>query len=384
MAPKKSNMAVHDLKGFDVEKDKAIRFGNEIWLDGFLTRRTLLGTIASVISFSLVPWLIAYFLCFFNGQAERFLSTGAFHVATLAISMVNLTIIYGSRNQYRIYRGVFECFKLGDTQVDTQVASVMARHSNFAQQFRAVLIVFVISLVAAVLGSFLWDWVEPISNALHTQLPRFEAFAKHGWYDDGNNTLGFLAIALFTPWIGISLGTSASIFIRMPLFFWEVQKQEVVLPPALIKSKFSAATDFYTVISVFWILGVFALLYFFGQNKDALSLIIVVVTFGFGIVNFFIPQFCYVRIVSSAEDRLLNESALAFARSEPARILGSDNAADGSQGVSAPGMMLLLRLAQHDNWVYPMHQTYIILGSYAIPIGLTLVNWEAIVQFAWS
>jgi hypothetical protein len=159
-------------------------------------------------------------------------------------------------------------------------------------------------------------------------------------------------------------------------------RQNANAPPTLIKAHFSPATAFYAKISVLWLIGVGLLFYFFSPNRDWLSYSIVFAAFASGIINFSLPQIAYVRTVSSSEDHFLALLSRSFDEGQTAAAIeGVGTQASQIHAQRDPnGMLLLLQLLKHDDWVYPLHQTYIVIGIYLISLGGSAIDWKRIVE----
>ena len=147
----------------------------------------------------------------------------------------------------------------------------------------------------------------------------------------------------------------------------------VLIEAPLIKTHFAPVTSFYATISLLWLLGVVLFAYFLGMNKDWLSISIVATFFALGVVNFVLPQIVYIRVVSASKDLFLGHLSERILRGNVER--GADEQEEGLSDQffrNISGMESLLPLLKHDQWVYPLHQTYIVVGAYL----LSLLSWD--------
>jgi len=313
-----------------------------------------------------------------HSESTRYLATQIFYIATLAIFLTASVLIYGSRRQHAIFRGVLECFELDEKQRMGFMVRGLDRHSNFKRQLTFSLIIFICTLTLAYTACFPTWIVDHAASFLNTMLPKFRVFDEKGWYLSSSVKTGFWIVAVYTPWIATLLGTSLSIILSMPRFFFDISSLPPRFPPSLIKAKFSTATDIYSKVSLLWLLGVCALYYFFGKNGDYLSYSVVAVMFFLGALNFLVPQFAYVRVVSASEDKYIGLVAKQIEASSNLVAKGVDGE---SRPLAATELAGLVALTKHDIWVYPVHQTYVVFGSYLLSVLGSIVGWRAILDF---
>jgi hypothetical protein len=246
------------------------------------------------------------------------------------------------------------------------------------------------SFAGASLRFWGWSRIEPVSNYLGTNLPRFKALGHYGWYDSSILNHGLLIVLVFVLFIALPLGTSGSIMMRLPMFIWKTSCEKPLYPPSLIKLYFGPATTFYAAVSILWFIGVFLFLYFFGLNADWLSILIVLLVFLMGVFNFAVPQLAYIRVVSSSEDMFMESIANHFSyaqfsdSSTDGIISGSSNRTLATKMIDNSNIQPLIHLLKHDDWVYPVHQTYIVVGLYLVSSLSGFLGWTQILEFVAS
>lgn len=353
-------------------------FANRLWVDLFVVRGSLRRTARNLALFSATPWLLGAVVAIFADRARVYLSTPAFYVGAIGIFLTTCGLAYASNHQYAIYERYLACFSLSTEERQAAVHDALARHSRLFLHLRAAVIIFVTCTVFVTLGFEYWSQVEAYSRALGTKLPRFEAFARYGWYDPQVARHGALIVIVFGFFIALPLGTAGSMILRLPLFLWRLSGSKPVLPPALVKIHFAPAASFYMRVSVLWLLGVFLFLYFFGLNKDWLSLGFVAVVFALAVVNFILPQIAYARVVSAAEDQFLELLGKHLAQSTPVTLAGRGLSSDFVQAIN--GVDSFMSLLKHEHWVYPIHHTYIVVGSFVASSVFTLERLGSLVK----
>jgi len=353
------------------------RFANILWVDYLVQGSSLGRAVFRLALFSISPWLIGLVIASHADRTLAYLTTPAFYLGTIGILLTTSTIAYGSNKQYSMYERFLECFDLSENARLDVIREALARHSNLRLHLRAAAIIFCICAFFVATGFFWWSELEPFSRVIGTTLPRFEAFSQYGWYDESIAGHGALCVLVFSVFISLPLGTSGSIIIRLPLFLWRTSAYKPLLPPALIKMHFSLITSFYARVSFLWLMGVVLTVYFFGINKDWLSYGIVGMLFLFGLVNFAIPQIAYARVVDASEDLFIELLSKRILNSIPDRgaIMGDEERSDRVLH-SLSGMDPLIGLLTQEHWVYPLHQTYIIIGAYV----LSLVSWSHLIS----
>jgi hypothetical protein len=94
------------------------------------------------------------------------------------------------------------------------------------------------------------------------------------------------------------------------------------------------------------------------------------------VINFCIPQIADVRTVSASGDIFSEIISKRFSdrslRDIVSQGLNHDNRTHG--GVEAKELDLIVQLLRHDDWVYPLHQTYAVVGIYVITLAGSVVN----------
>ncbi len=354
-------------------RSASYRFANILWIDHLVDQRSFRKSAVRLVIFATIPWLSGLLIALSGGYESQYLITPAFYVGSAGILLASSVLAYGSARQYSMYERFLSCFDVNDESRQASIREALARHSNFYHHMRASLIVFCICGLAAAAGSFFWSSVSPVSRFFGTYLPRFEAFYSYGWYEDAIRVHGFFIIMIFSLFISFPLGTSASIILRLPTFLWKASSQTPLLPPSFIKMHFNPVATFYATVSIFWLAGVVLMLFFLGQNKDWPSLIVVIFTFLLGIINFTLPQIAYARVVSASEERFLGALSKRFRnRMEESTIRDDREPRDiENMPLGVENFAAAMSLLKHDRWVYPIHQTYFVVGAYLF----SAVSW---------
>lgn len=360
----------------------AYRFANAIWVEEAIGKSLTFKSLSKAALFSITPWLVGLVISSTIGRASAYLATPSFYVGSAGIFLTTVGLVFGSSRQYSIYDRLLSAFEINPTKRRGHVLSALGRHSNFWHHVRAAAIIFAAGLAATIASVFFWDHVQDYALGIGTYLPRLKALELHGWYDENVRWTTVSILLVFLAFISATLGTSASIILRMPLFLWRVSDEPPRLPPALIKLHFTPAATFYSVTSLLWLGGVGLLLYFFGLNGDWASYGVVLIAFLFGMLNLAIPQVAYLRTVAASEERYLEILSARFGphadeQGEGAGTLPwvtDDRADDVSTGS-------LIHLIKHNGWVYPVHETYAVMGSYAVSLAGTVVGWDRLTAF---
>ena len=344
------------------------RIGNKIWLDYLFWRGSIFKSLPVILVFSFTPWVISLLVSIYFDLMNKYLTTKVFYLGSVGIFFTSTLVIYGSINQYKIYDSLLSCFILTNEERRSNIVNILSTHSNFFHQLRAVLVVMIAGVLIALSGFLWWDVLKPFSDLVGTALPRLAPFEDNGWYHERNVNAGLIVTLVFIPFIAIPLGTSGSIIIRMPIYILRTSTYLPSIPPRLVKSYFSPLTTFYSIISISWLIGVILLFYLFGTNYDPLSCMFAVLPFLWGAFNFAVPQIAYIKVVSSSEEKYLNaiEQTLSppqVAGSPTAENLTSDEERNQWLEVSS-----LVHLLNHDDWVYPVHQTYAVVALYLAPL----------------
>jgi hypothetical protein len=347
-------------------------FANRLWIEHLLPQKSPTYIMGSILLLSSLPWIVGLCIAAYIGRLQNFLQTPAFYLGSVGIFVTLATLLYGSKKQYSMYERFLTCFDLDEEARREKIMDALARHSSFPKQLRASAIIFFLCALTAASGFLAWPNLQPLSNLFATRMPIFDALASHGWYDKPVAAYSFTIVLLFALFISATLGTSASIMIRLPRFLLEVASRKPVLPPNLIKNHFSPVTSFYTTVSILWLVCCALVAYFIGANDDILSRSIPGILIVAGLINFILPQFMYMRVISKSEDIFLNLISKWLLQRGPEVM--SDTAPDPSRLKELADIEAMLSFVQHDDWVYPLHQTYSVIGTAV----LSLVGWEAV------
>jgi hypothetical protein len=101
-----------------------------------------------------------------------------------------------------------------------------------------------------------------------------------------------------------------------------------------------------------------------------------------GITSFVTPQVAYVRTVGASEDKFLGLISKIFDSDSRTDILKLFHGNDGSDNKpKSDDLMILFELTKHDDWVYPLHQTYTVVGFYLMSIIGSILGWKKIANF---
>lgn len=346
------------------EEFERFRFGNRIWLDKIASWRNPRRALVVIVALSLAPLLLGMLVSYLHGRFFLFATTTGFWIGSLGLLITLVIISYGSYSQYQIYDRLFRCFDMTATERVELVLDAVERHSNFWQHFKAS------AAIVAIGFAMLWASTSPtVYHSLPwlesaASFPRLSAFLENGWYEPENTKTFIWVCVIFILIMAPALGTSASIIIRMPKLLWEISKRRPIMPPSLVKIHFARAAQFYAVVSFSWLIGFGLMFLLFRENSDPVSILLLAIVFVAGAINFIFPQIAYIRSVHKSEDECLGYLSQVFSASNQAGKSGfsinhiNDETKDDSE--------LILQMTQHDDWVYPLHQTYVITAFYAI------------------
>jgi hypothetical protein len=336
------------------------RFANLLWADKLRDSKSRWKTVINVAAYALVPWLFGLLISLHADRLGNYLRTPAFYLGCVGIMLTLLALMYGSKKHFDIYGEVLECFDLSNEARTDIVHNILDKYYNSFRHLLSAFLVLLVGIILSVLGFWYWEDVRFISDALHTELPRFAVFAAHGWYDPKISSHGLAIVVMFAFFIALPLGTSTSLMLRMPFTLWRLASQRSLLPPLLIKSYFSGITSLYSVVSISWLVGALMMLYLFGSNDDPISYAFALGFLILGLLTFTLPQIVYIKVISDSEDRYFEIIRL--------RLFTSDHNAE-QQTSDFPKILdlgTLTQLMSHDQWVYPLHQTYFVVGAYAL------------------
>lgn len=350
------------------------RFGNKLWTDDIIGTTVSIQTIIRLLLFSALPWVIGLLISFIGGRHGEYIQTPAFYVGSLGIIITLIGLLFGSSQQYRLYDSILGCYDITPEQRRKYLRNALGRHSNFVQHVRAASLIFILSSLTAATGVYFWPEIQPYSEFIGTYLPRFRSLETNGWYDQAVASYTLLILFTFIAFITTVLGTSASIMLRLPVFLWRIADEEPGVFPAIIKFHYAPAATFYTVISILWLSGVALMFYFLGRNNDWLSYAIVIVAFIFGLINFSVPQIAYSKTVVRSEQLFLNQI-----RGRLGALPDCFNfraVEEDKRGLDAIQLDSLIQLMKRDEWVYPIHQTYMLAISYVASLVGTLIGWK--------
>lgn len=362
-----------------MQRIAAYRFANTIWIEKVVGSSVNAKSIIKAILFSIIPWMIGLLISITNSSSDRYIATPTFYVGSIGIFTTSIGLVFGASHQYEMYDRLLASLEIDRAKRLEHVRSALSRHSSFWQHMRAAAIIFAIGLSSSVCAIFYWEVIGGFSHDVGTYLPRFRALAAHGWYDPGTKVQIFLILSVFLIFISATLGTSASIMLRMPVFLWRASSERPKLPPAIIKLHFAPAATVYAVTSLLWLCGVGFMFYFFGMNRDWASYAFVIGVFILGIVNLSIPQIAYLRTIERSEERYWEIVSARFGATEDVEGGDSEHLALPVTGRPEDvSTSTLVQLIKYEEWVYPVHQTYAVIGSYAASIVGTAIGWNKI------
>lgn len=359
-----------------METTSPYRYSTAQWFEVFLGERLNRKAFTRIALLAATPWLIGFLIATAFGHAGRYVITPLYWIGSVGIFLTSATLVYGVNAQHRMYTRLAAAFDLTDHEKRSHLVGALDRHSNFFQQTRAAFLVFVGGTVIAVWGVFP-DLSEEVSTLVGLSPPRFTVLKSYGWYDEARRaTLAFILLGYLIP-ISAVLGTSTSVLIRMPIFLWRISSAPPRYPPTLLKTYYSPAATFYTNISLLWLVGVGLLFYLFWSNHNILSYIIVISAFSAGLVNLAVPQLAYLRSVSLSEDRYLD----IISQNIPQPANCTDTTKRESESEFKQSVGVIVSLMKSDDWVYPVHQTYVVVGTYMFSLAGTLIGWDKLFRF---
>ncbi len=349
------------------------RSANKLWVDYLLLGSSTRQTAIRVLAFALLPYFVGLGLAVLGGFASTYLRTPAIYYGLLGIILTLSALLHGSATQYAMYRKFFACFAMEPKSQLEDTKITLATYSSFSKHLRAFLISSAASLIIVYAGLFWFAAIAPYTHALHLTLPRLAAFDQHGWYDHVDAVYSFIILSVFALFVCAPLATAGSVMLRMPLLLLRSSKWTPAVPPLLVKAHFAPLTSFYTRTSLAWSGGAILIGLLLLPNSDWLSVLIVVFIFLLGIVNFFLPQVVYERVVTKSEAVYVDMMS-ALLHSVPS---GRPNELDAeSQFAMLAKLDPVTSLLTRDRWVYPLHQTYLVLASYL----LSLLGWDQITK----
>ena len=356
--------------------------GNKLWVDYVLTWRNPSRSLLILAAIGALPFITGALIASSANRLNEYLETPAFYLGTIGILITIASLSYGSFSQHIVYDRVSSCYNLSDLERRGLNIDALGRHSDFRAHLRSAFIIYVIAFLAAASGAY--NLID-LSNYSIT-LPRFSAFAKNGWYDQGLEVTFLMIMAIYLIPISAALGTSASIILRMPIFLWRASERTPRYPPNLIKMHFTPAASFYARISILWLIGTILVFYFLKSNKDFISYAVILAIFLLGLLNFFIPQIAYVRTIAKAEDRFQSNLLSHFSEHAIESTLPEGEGAESlvsaqRQHADATSLQLMVQLLRYDDWVYPLHQTYGVIGVYVTSLVGSIVGWSKILNF---
>lgn len=350
-------------------RKRPYRFANKFWVDYLLVGSSISSTILRLVSFSFLPWLVGLIIAIIADRFLEYLKTPAFYLGSVGIFLTAGGLAYGSIKQYAIFDQFLACFDLDRDEQEKIVCDTLGKYTSLRIHIRSFLIIFIMCAMIAVAGFILWPSIEQISNEVGTKLPRFNALSQHGWYDVSVQVHSLWIVLVFAFFVTLPLSTAISVTLRLPSFLWRVSQAPVLLPPLLIKAHFAPAASFYTTVSIIWIFGVLLIAYFVGMNEDWLSYFVVVIFFVSGVIIFATPQIIYARVASSSEEvyfDLLSQRILATSHSKEEFSELDDTRAKILENMFEYGPAA--SYMTHDRWVYPLHQTYIVVAAYLVSL----------------
>jgi len=365
-----------------MSKTDAYRFANIIWVEQVIGSGLTIRSFARIMIFSITPWSVGFLISLISGSYLEYLRTPLFYIGSVGIFLTTTGLVFGASQQYGMYDRLVSLYEMDPDQRRNHVVSALTRHSRFWHHMRATAIIFLAGFLSSVSAIYFWDHIGPASSALDTLIPRFRVLESHGWYAESLRHYTFSILIVFLVFISLVLGTSASIMLKLPLFLWGVSGEKPILPPAVIKTHFRPAATFYAVISLLWLAGGAAVFYLFGMNDDWLSYLCVFGTFVVGIVNLSIPQIAYLRTISASEERYIEIVSARFladigvkhgAEKDLAITFGA-----GPQDITTGTVLQLMKC---DAWVYPVHQTYVVAGTYIASLIGTAIGWKRVFSF---
>ena len=369
-----------NLEEFTIVSPHAYRFANKIWVDALVYPNNIYKSTRNIVFYSISPWAISIVICYFNGNVGRFLTTPAFYWGSLGILVTTTFLAYGSFKHYEVYEKLLRCFVVSESESRDIITDAIGRYSNYPQHIRAIALTFCGSVIFGALG-FVLNIVDLQYRVFSPVLFEYDTLRYYGWYRHDLIAQGFSIYLIFCLFVSIPLGTATSIVLRLQKFLWEVSKLQPKLPPALIKLHFSSAASYYTVISISWLFGVYLIYLFFDGFSTASGVVVVVFLFLLGIINFSVPQIAYVRVISSAENEFLNLLSDNFNVTLNSLSIVEDinEQRYNFRTLQNSHDLLVVQMLKHDDWVYPVHQTYIVIGIYMLSALGSLIGWSRIV-----
>ncbi|NOX51984.1 MAG: hypothetical protein GXP16_15820 [Gammaproteobacteria bacterium] len=333
------------------------QFANRLWVDvlfgSFRSRHSKM----KVVLFSVAPWLIGFIIAIVAGYWQAFVETGAFYLGSIGIFVTTWMILYASTKQYDMYDRFLDCFDISVDERLQLIKVTIERYSNWRLHLRGYVFALLLAELFIAVGFFGWDSVTAFVQQTGLTLLRPEAFESNGWYREDAAETGFTIVTVYSIFLFWPLATAISVIGRMPIFMIRTAKLPTSLPPRLVKSLFSTAAGFYTRVSLVWAFGVILFILLFVGDDDWLSTTILVALFVFGLLVFIVPQVAYARVIASSEQA----------------CYGSIMSELDSKRSSIDEMMAVVSrypdfFMAHDTWVYPIHQTYVVVLGYALSI----------------
>ncbi|MGB2913378.1 MAG: hypothetical protein WBB81_07445 [Pyrinomonadaceae bacterium] len=212
---------------------------------------------------------------------------------------------------------------------------------------------------------------EFLNRYLGISTLRFLDFQTAGWYGSEVATKAFFVTLLFALFISLPLATGYRLISRMPWLLLQMARSPVTTMPRFIKTNFANLTAFYTRVSVVWIAcATLIVVLFRGDSSYAIRSFLIMLLI-LGVVNFIVPQLIYANVVVKAE---LHWLKIAYHSVEKNFDSNSDKSSDDSSSV----LKIEPYYLAYDRWVYPVHETYLII----LAQGISLVGLQKLADFS--
>lgn len=343
----------------------AYRISNRTWVEAFFWRGKFSSSLAFITIFAAIPWLTGLMIAHYTSQTQRYIGSEIFVVASVGIFVTTSFILYGSRRQYEMYDSFFDCFELQIEQKRSEILRIIESYSNSKRLRKSISVAIVLASILLVWGFIGWNQLNPQNFGLSTTFPRFSVFEREGWYLPGNQYAGLAITLSYVPWIAAPLATATRIISRMTLHIYRARRLTPRYPPMMIKAHFKRISQFYVIVGLGWLSGSALLFFLIGTNADLLSLGVASVPIILGIVTMLTPQVTYLTIAEKS-----NEMASAAIKKGLQLHSEEFNAAISSHWDRTSAVLQTLKF---DNWVYPVHQTYLVIATYVLA-GLGYLN----------
>ena len=269
------------------------------WIDLYFSKLGLPTPCAGGLS-GLVLFVAGFIISVSYRFQHEYLHTWIFYIGAFGVAWVTASIRWGMGRMPVYFMGIRSCFLVEDDHYTLLLDRTLHAMWSGSGAFLFSITIAAVAWIVAYAGIF--GLRHPVDlNSSH--------LFPLAWYQ-GNRLMNLIIIDLYGLVCSFPLGTGLWLLLQNAILFRRLTRLPTIPLPSVLLARFRDITNFYLCVSSSWFVGValFGLLFF--KHLDVIAALTLIITGGFGMLTFFLPQLVFHGFLTRAEGRIAEQVAL--------------------------------------------------------------------------